>query len=130
MVRVAVRFDDQSVEVQVHRLLTERCNQFAFTADMAGVANDGQVWHTATQLDSNMPEREVTIHLLVERTEPAMYRSDTVDTCSVKAFDGADPELQIGIDRVFNQHGDVNASQRIGHILHGKRIDCRPCADP
>jgi len=60
-VRVAMAFHNQTIEAQVHSLLAKRGNQLAFSADMTGVADDGQVWNAATQFDGNMPLRQVAV---------------------------------------------------------------------
>lgn len=60
-VGIAVGFDDKSVEVQVERLLRDRSYQFAFTADVARVAEDGEVGVPAAKFDRNMPERSVAV---------------------------------------------------------------------
>ena len=60
-VRVAVAFHNQTIKAQVHSLLAKRGNQLAFSADMTGVADDGQVRNAATQFDGNMPLRQVAV---------------------------------------------------------------------
>lgn len=60
-VGIAVGFDDKSVEVQVERLLRDGSYQFAFAADVARVAEDGEVGVSAAKFDRNMPERSVAV---------------------------------------------------------------------
>ena len=60
-VRTAVALDNQTVEAQVHGLLTKRRNQFARTANVAGVAKDGQSRNAAAQFDGNMPHGQVAV---------------------------------------------------------------------
>ena len=60
-VRVAVALDNQTVEAQIHSLLAEWGNQFAFSTDVAGVTDNGKIWNPAAQFDGNMPLREVAV---------------------------------------------------------------------
>ena len=39
-------------------------------------------------------------------------------------FNGTDPQLQVGVNRVFYHHRTIHSSQRIGKLLHRERI-CR-----
>ncbi len=55
LVGAAVALDNETVEVEVHGLLAERSDEFALTADMAGVAQERQVGITAAQLEGDMP---------------------------------------------------------------------------
>ena len=49
-VGVAVAFDNQTVETEVHSLLAKRCDEFALTTDVAGIADDRQVRDATTQI--------------------------------------------------------------------------------
>ena len=48
----------------------------------------------------------------------------------VDALQGAYPQLEVGVDGVLDQHGDVHAAQRVGYFLHGKGVGRRPRAYP
>ena len=130
MIRVAVRLDNQAVEAQVHRLLAKRGDQLALTADMAGVAEDRQIRHTTAQLDRDVPQRQVAVDFLVVRAESSVNHAQTVNARSVQTLDRPDPQLQVRIDRVLDQHGHVHALQGIGHLLHGEGVRRRTGADP
>ena len=45
---------------------------------------------------------------------------------------GADPKLKVRVDRILDQHGDVDAcvGKRIGDFLHRERIGRGACTDP
>ena len=46
------------------------------------------------------------------------------------SFDGADPEPDVGIDRVLHEYRDVHSGERVGNFLHRERADGRARADP
>ena len=59
-----------------------------------------------------------------------MDGSDAADAGVADAFDGADPQLEVGADGVFHQHGDVLSPERVGDLLHGEGVGGRAGADP
>ena len=59
LVGVAVALDDEAVEAQVHGLLAQRGDELALAADVARVADDGQVGDAAAQFDGDVPLRQV-----------------------------------------------------------------------
>ena len=65
-------FYDQTVEVKVHSLLTKRSYQFAFSTDMTGIAEDGQIRDAAAQFDRNVPLGQIAVNLLVVAAETTM----------------------------------------------------------
>ena len=68
----AVRFDDQPVEAQVHGLLRKRCYQFAFTADVARIAQQRQLRQPAAQFDRDVPLGLVAVDRAVVAAESAV----------------------------------------------------------
>lgn len=52
------------------------------------------------------------------------------DAGVVDAFDGADPELEVGADGVLYQHRYIPPAERVGDLLHGEWVGRRPRADP
>ena len=93
LVRLAMTLHDQSVEAKVHGLLAQRCNQFAASADMTRVADDGQFRDAAAQLDGNLPHRHVTVDLLVVGREAAVDGTQSFNTCLVDTLQRTDPQL-------------------------------------
>ncbi len=47
-----------------------------------------------------------------------------VDACVVDALERSYPELKVGVDRIFDQHGDVGTGscESVGNLLHGKGV--------
>ena len=64
-IRVTMRLYDQAVETQVHRLLAKWGYQLTLTTNVTRITENRQVRHTAAKLDRNMPQRKVTVDLLV-----------------------------------------------------------------
>ena len=92
-----MRLDDETVESKVHGLLAERSDEVSFPADVAGVADDGQVGETPAQLDGNVPLRQVAVDAFVVGAEPAVYHADFADTGIVDALYCAYPQFEVGI---------------------------------
>ena len=129
-VGVAVAFDNQTVETEVHSLLTKRCDEFALTTDVAGIADDRQVRDAATQLDGDMPLRQIAVQLLVVTAETAMDGCQTFQSGIVDTLQCADPEFQIRVYRVLHKHRNIHTLQCIGNFLHGKRVGSGACTNP
>ena len=123
-------FDDQSVEPEVHGLLRERGDQFAFAPDVAGVAEDRQGRQAAVQLDGHGPQRVVAVEVLVDRRKAAVDGPDAADAGVVDTLDGADPQFEVGAHGVLHQHRDVRSAQGVGDLLHGEGIGRRAGPDP
>ena len=51
-----------------------------------------------------------------------MDGSQPFDACAVDALHGTYPQLQVGVDGVLHQHGDIHSLQGIGHLLYGKGV--------
>ena len=118
----AMAFDDKSVESQVHGLLAEGCYEFARTADMAWVAEDGQFGNAAMEFDGQVPHRRIAIDAFVVRGEAAVDNGQARDACAIEAFEAANPQFEVGIDGVLHQHGHILALERIGQFLHGEGV--------
>ena len=119
-----------AAEAEVHGLLRKGGDQFALAADVARVAEDGQRRQTAVQLARNGPHGVVAVEALVDRGEAAVDGSDAADAGVADAFDGADPQLEVGADGAFHQHGVVLSPERVGDLLHGEGVGGRAGADP
>ena len=122
LVRIAVTLNNQSVETKVHSLLTKWSYQLTTTTDVTWVADDWQLWYTATQLDRNLPHWGITVNLLLVARETAMYCSQTLDTSLIQTLKSTNPKLQIRVYRVLNENRNVYALQRVGNSLHCKWV--------
>ena len=129
-VGVAVALDDESVEAQVHCLLAEGGDEFAFAADVAGVAEDGQVGDASAQLDGDVPLRQVAVYLLVVGGEAAVDGCHAFHACIVEPFHASNPEFEVGVDGVLHEDGDVHSREGVGNLLHGEGICTGACANP
>src|SRR5574344_1127907 len=114
LVRIAVALYDESVKTEVHRLLTKRSDQFSLTAYMTRVADDGQVRDSTTQLNRNLPHRQVAVDLLVITGESAGKGSHSFDTRLIDTFHTSEPEVQVVVDGILDQDRDVDTFQGIG----------------
>ena len=129
-VGVAVALHDQAVEAQVHGLLAQRCHQFARTADVARVAEDGPAGNAAAQLDGDVPHGQVAVEPLLVGREAAVNHAQTGNAGLVDALQSANPQLQVRVHGVLYQHGHVVSLQRVGDFLHRKGVGHRACANP
>ena len=51
-----------------------------------------------------------------------MHSAEPLHASGIESFDGTNPQLQVGVDGVFHQHGLVNTAQGVGQCLHGKGV--------
>ena len=82
------------------------------------------------ELDRDGPHRVVAVETPVDGGEAAVDGPQTADAGVVDAFDGADPELEVGADGVLYQHRYIPPAERVGDLLHGEWVGRRPRADP
>ena len=122
LVRVAVALYNQTIEAQVHSLLTQRCNQLTTSTDMTGVADDWQLRNTTMQLDRNLPHRHVTIDFLVVGRETTVNGTQTLYASLIEALQRTNPQFQVWVHWVLHKHRDVNTLQRVGQSLHSKGV--------
>ena len=122
--------DDESVKTEVHGLLRDGLDEVATASDVRRVADDGQLGQTTTQLDGQMPLGDIAVDGFVGTRETAMNCSDATDASAIDTFDGANPKLDVRIDRILDQHGHILACQSIGKFLHSKGIGSGACSDP
>ena len=104
--------------------------KFAFTADVARIAQQRQLRQPAAQFDRDVPLGLVAVDRAVVAAESAVDGSQPPEAGVVETFDGADPEFEIGIDRILDQHRNVHAAQRSCQFLHGERIGRGAGTDP
>src|SRR5262245_9652654 len=97
---------------------------------MTWITDERKIWKGQLQFNRNLPIRIVSKRRLLKRMEATMNGCDLIDTCLMKSFNCADPQLQIRIYRILNHHRNINALQSISDFLHCKRTDCGSCADP
>ena len=129
-IRVAMALGDDTVEAQVHGLLTKRGYQLTLAADVRRVAEDRQVGDASAQLDGDVPLGQVAVNLLVVRREATVNGTQSFQARPVDALQGTDPKFEVGVHWILHQHGDVHALQRVGYFLHGERVGCGACANP
>lgn len=125
LVGLTVTFHDESVEAKVHGLLAEWRYKLSTPSYMAGIADDGQVGNTAMQLYGKLPHGEVAVDFLVSRRESPVDSSHTLYSRLIDTLHSAYPKFQVRTHRILYEHGNVNASQTVGKVLHGERIGAR-----
>ena len=86
-----MRFDNESVCAEVHGLLAERGNEVAASADVGGVADDGQSGDAAAQFDGNLPHGEVAVDCFVVAGEAAVDGTEFFDAGTVESLQCANP---------------------------------------
>ena len=121
---IAVALDDKPVKSHIISLLRERSYEFALPTDMAGIADDGDIGHAASELDRDMPLRHIAVEMLPISRETAMDSSHTLHAGILNTLYGTDPEFEIGIHGILHKHGHIlpDGSQGVGNLLHGKWI--------
>ena len=125
--------DDKAVEAHVEGLLRQRGDQFAFASDMGGIDDDRQRREAQAQFGRNVPLRHVAVEMLAVCAESAVDSSQPAYACIVDALHCADPQLDVGIDGVLHEYGDVGAARLfngVGDLLHRERIGRCAGADP
>ena len=129
-IRCGVHFRHQAVEIEVEGMLRYGLKGIAPTTNMAIVANHRQIRELALEFYRNLPAGHVAVVRLSVVRKPAVNDANACNARSVHPLYRANPELKVGIDRVFNQHGNVYALERIGHFLHRKWINRCARANP
>ena len=122
--------DHQTVEAHIHSLLREGRNQLTTTAHMARIAEDRQLGQTAAQLDGNMPLRSVAVDRLIVLAKSTVNSSQAGNARIIQALQCSDPQLEVGVYGVLDQHGHIVTLQRIGNLLHRKGVCRRACSNP
>lgn len=76
------------------------------------------------QLDGYVPLRQVAVDVLAVGAESAVDGSEAAQTGIVEAFERADPQFEIGVDGVLDEHRYVGSAlaQGVGYLLHGERV--------
>src|SRR5690606_8460430 len=97
-------------------------NIFALAGDMAGVANNEQVGILAFEFNRNFPHGVVAVFAFAPRRESAMHHHYFADAAVVNAFNGTNPQIQIGIYRVLYYYGNIHTFHGIGNFLNRERI--------
>ena len=115
--RPAVALDDQAVEADAYGLLCQRLDQIGTAGHVAGVAYDRQRGYAPAQLDRYRPVRRIAVERLLIAAEAPVYGRQTSYSGVIYALNGSYPQFDIGIDRVLDQNGYVDALQRIGYLL-------------
>ena len=121
-VGVAVAFNDEAVKAEVHGLLAERSHQFACSADVARVADDGEVRTAATEFDGDVPHGQVAVDFLFVGGEAAVNHAEAGDAGLVDALQSANPEFKVGVHGVLDKDGDIDALERVCDFLHGEGV--------
>lgn len=129
--RVTVTLYDEPVETQVESLLRDRLYQVGAAAYVARVANQWKLRKSAVKLYRHSPLRRIAVETRAIMAEPAVHGAKPLNSGGVDALQGSYPQLKVGIDRIFYQHGKTVATlgrqsrKRIGNLLHCKRIGRR-----
>ena len=119
---ITMRFDNQTIETEIHSLLRERSNEFAATAYVTGITKDGQIVNAAAQFYRYVPHGQVAVETLLVGRETAMDNAQAFQSGLVEAEQTAYPEFQIRINGIFTKDGDIHAFQTIGQLLHSEGI--------
>ncbi len=129
-IRVGMHFEHQPIVVEVQGFLRHIKKHFPVAANVAAVANEGHVWKLPFQLNGQLPSGLIAVCAVAKGTETTVDDADLTNAGAINALNGTNPQFHIGIDGVFDQHRDVGALKGVGDLLHGKRIDGRPCTNP
>ena len=130
LIGIAVAFDHEAVQAHIHRLLAERSNQVATSADVARVANHGQLRKPTLQFDWDLPHRLVAVQLLFVAAEAPVDCAKLLYAGTIDAQQRAYPQLEVWVDRILDEDRRIGAFQRICQCLYGKGIGCSACSDP
>jgi hypothetical protein len=95
-----------------------------------GSAKKGSSGQRARSSMASCQARGVAVRLAVGRGETAMDDTELPDAGAVQPLQRSDPQFQVRIDRILDQHGDVGVLERIGNLLHQERVRRRTGADP
>ena len=78
-----------------------------------------------------VPLWHVAIDVLAIGAESAMNGAELVYAGVVDALQCANPQLDVGVDRVFDKYGHFGvALQGVGNLLHGERVGAGARANP
>ena len=88
-----MRFDDETIEPQIHSLLTEGSYKIAFAPNVTRVANDGEFGNATSQFYGNLPRRIVAIEFVVVTGKTTMNGAYALDACLVEALHSANPQF-------------------------------------
>ena len=127
---IAVALDDESVEVQVERLLRNLLQQLGAARNVRRVANHWYSRHSAAELDGQLPLRNVAEARLLERRETTVDNANFLQSCAQNALNGAHPKFDVGVDGILHKYRNINAFQRVGNLLHSKRVGRCAGANP
>ena len=120
--RLAVALYHQTVQTKVESPLRELEDIAAGAAHVAGIGEERQLGISGTQLDSHLPARVVAVFHLAERRESAVDHAELLDAGHVETLQSAYPQIEVGIDRILDEHRHVGVAQRIGNLLHHERV--------
>ena len=128
--RMAVRLDHEALETQVHRPLGEFLQVFPVSTHVGRVGKDGKVRIAGAQFNGDLPARGIAVRLAVDRGETAVDDAEFTDAGAVQALQGTDPQVQVRIDGILHQDGDIRILEGVSNLLHEKRVRSRAGADP
>lgn len=130
IVGIGVYLHHQSVKVQIKGFLCSFRQNIASAANMGYIANNLQSGELLHQINSHLPAGQISVFAIAISRETAVDSSNPSDSGFIEAFDGANPEFIVRIDRIFNNNRHVSACECIGNFLYRKRIDSSSCANP
>ena len=89
---------------------------------MARVANDWQAGDASAEFYRDLPHWKIAIDFLVIAGEAPVDGGKTLYASLIDALHSSNPQLQIRVHGVFDQHRDVHSLQTVGYCLHCKGV--------
>ena len=128
--RIAVGLDHQAVQPEVHRPLGQLLQILPVTGHMAWISEKRQFRIAGAEFDGDAPSRIIAVGDRRRRGKTAVDDAELADTGPVEAFQRTDPQVQVRVDRILDQHRHVRTAQGIGDLLHQERIGGGSGSDP
>ena len=125
-----MRFQHQAIHAKVHGTLGHLLQELGSAGDVRWVAEHGHVGHLGLQCNRDFPHWGIAKVRSSVARKPSVQRPNFPTSGFCNAFDGAHPQLQVGVHRIFDQQGEVCSSQGISKGLHGEWTDRGSCPNP
>ena len=87
---------------------------------MAGIYEDGQLGMATPQLNRDLPQGRIAIESFGIGAKASMDSSYLRDTCLVKTKECTFPQLNVGVQGILHQHGDVLSAEGFRQFRHRK----------
>ena len=125
-----MRLDHESVKSEVESPLGELQEVFPVAGHVARVCEEREFRVAGPKLDGYLPARIVAIEYLLRGGESAVDDSEFLDSGPVETLEGADPEVEVRVDRVLDEYRDVSILEGVGNFLHEERVGGRAGSHP